>query len=121
MNREAAEQVAGLARIYERRGESDTAERLLQEAKELNPALEEAAAEVGVSTEEELELTLTPEEDLEGVGLEADVVAEPEGPGVEDEIPVLSEASMVLPDYEANPRVATPEEMLELIKLSYYR
>jgi alcohol dehydrogenase class IV len=39
----------------------------------------------------------------------------------ENEIPVLAEASMVLPDYKANPRLATPEEMLELIKQSYCR
>lgn len=39
----------------------------------------------------------------------------------EDEIPVLAEASMVLPDYKANPRIASSEEMLELIKQSYYR
>jgi len=39
----------------------------------------------------------------------------------EEEIPVLAEQSMVLPDYKGNPRVATPEEMLELIKESYYR
>jgi alcohol dehydrogenase class IV len=39
----------------------------------------------------------------------------------EEEIPVLAKASMVLPDYEANPRLATPEEMLELIKESYDR
>jgi alcohol dehydrogenase class IV len=37
----------------------------------------------------------------------------------EEEIPVLAKASMVLPDYKANPRLATPEEMLELIKHSY--
>jgi alcohol dehydrogenase class IV len=39
----------------------------------------------------------------------------------EHEIPALAEASMVLPDYKANPRIATPQEMLELIKQSYYR
>jgi alcohol dehydrogenase class IV len=39
----------------------------------------------------------------------------------EEEIPVLAEASMVLPDYEANPRVATAQEMLDLIKEAYYR
>jgi tetratricopeptide (TPR) repeat protein len=88
MNREAAEQVAELARFYEGRGEGETAERLLQEARELNPALEEAAVEGGVSAEEELELTLTPEEDLEGVGLETDFVAETEGPGLGEELPV---------------------------------
>ncbi len=39
----------------------------------------------------------------------------------EKEIPVLAEASMVLPDYKGNPRVPTPEEMMDLIKESYYR
>jgi len=39
----------------------------------------------------------------------------------EEEIPDLAKASMVLPDYEGNPRVATPDEMLDLIKESYYR
>jgi len=39
----------------------------------------------------------------------------------ESEIPVLAEASMVLPDYKANPRVATAEEMLDLIKSAYFR
>jgi alcohol dehydrogenase class IV len=39
----------------------------------------------------------------------------------EDEIEDLSKASMVLPDYQGNPRVATPDEMLDLIKESYYR
>jgi alcohol dehydrogenase class IV len=38
----------------------------------------------------------------------------------EDEIEDLSKASMVLPDYQGNPRVATPDEMLDLIKESYY-
>lgn len=39
----------------------------------------------------------------------------------EEEIPVLAKASMVLPDYKGNPRVATGDEMVELIKESYYR
>jgi alcohol dehydrogenase class IV len=39
----------------------------------------------------------------------------------EEELPVLAEASMVLPDYKANPRIATADEMLELIKQSYDR
>jgi alcohol dehydrogenase class IV len=39
----------------------------------------------------------------------------------EEEIPALAEQSMVLPDYEGNTRVATPDEMLALIKESYYR
>jgi len=39
----------------------------------------------------------------------------------EEEIPLLAKASMVLPDYKANPRIASDEEMLELIKQSYYK
>jgi len=39
----------------------------------------------------------------------------------ENEIPKLAEASMVLPDYKSNPRVATKNEMLEIIKQSYQR
>jgi len=38
----------------------------------------------------------------------------------EAEIPALAKQSMVLPDYSANPRVATEEEMLELIQQGYY-
>lgn len=38
----------------------------------------------------------------------------------EKEIPALAEQSMVLPDYKGNPRVATENEMLELIKQAYY-
>jgi alcohol dehydrogenase class IV len=38
----------------------------------------------------------------------------------EAEIAKLARQSMVLPDYKGNPRVATEEEMLELIKLAYY-
>ena len=37
----------------------------------------------------------------------------------EDEIPLLAKQSMVLPDYKSNPRVATDDEMLELITQSY--
>ena len=37
----------------------------------------------------------------------------------EDEIPLLAKNSMVLPDYKGNPRVATDDEMLELIKQAY--
>jgi len=38
----------------------------------------------------------------------------------EDEIPALAKQSMVLPDYQGNPRVATEDEMLDLIKQAYY-
>ena len=37
----------------------------------------------------------------------------------EDEIPKLATQSMVLPDYKANPKVATDDEMLQLIQNSY--
>ncbi len=37
----------------------------------------------------------------------------------ESEIPKLAEQCMVLPDYKGNPRVATKEEMLELVKASF--
>lgn len=37
----------------------------------------------------------------------------------EEDIEKLAEQSMVLPDYEGNPRVATKEEMIELVKASY--
>ncbi len=37
----------------------------------------------------------------------------------EDEIPELAEASMVLPDYKNNPRVATLDEVTFLLKKSY--
>jgi alcohol dehydrogenase class IV len=38
----------------------------------------------------------------------------------ENEIHDLAKASMVLPDYKANPRIATEKEMLELIKKAFY-
>jgi len=38
----------------------------------------------------------------------------------EEEITALAKQSMVLPDYQGNPRVATEEEMLALIKQAYY-
>jgi alcohol dehydrogenase class IV len=37
----------------------------------------------------------------------------------ENEIEALAKQCMVLPDYKGNPRVATPEEMIELVKQSY--
>ena len=39
----------------------------------------------------------------------------------EDEIEALAKQSMVLPDYEGNPRVATAEEMVELVKEAYFQ
>ncbi len=37
----------------------------------------------------------------------------------ENEINLLANQCMVLPDYKGNPRVATEEEMIELVRLSY--
>jgi len=39
----------------------------------------------------------------------------------ESEIEALARQSMVLPDYQGNPRVATFEEMVELVKEAYYQ
>jgi alcohol dehydrogenase class IV len=39
----------------------------------------------------------------------------------EDEIEALAKQSMVLPDYQGNPRVATHDEMIELVKEAYYQ
>jgi alcohol dehydrogenase class IV len=39
----------------------------------------------------------------------------------EDEIEALAKQSMVLPDYQGNPRVATYNEMIELVKEAYYK
>ena len=38
-----------------------------------------------------------------------------------EEIEALAKQSMVLPDYQGNPRVATLEEMIELVKEAYYQ
>jgi alcohol dehydrogenase class IV len=39
----------------------------------------------------------------------------------EEELPALAKQSMVLPDYQGNPRVPTEEEMLDLIEQCYRR
>ena len=39
----------------------------------------------------------------------------------ESELPALAKQSMVLPDYEGNPRVATPAEMEEIVRQCYSR
>jgi alcohol dehydrogenase class IV len=39
----------------------------------------------------------------------------------ENEIEALAKQSMVLPDYEGNPRVATYDEMVELVREAYYQ
>ena len=38
----------------------------------------------------------------------------------ESEIDALAKQCMVLPDYKGNPRVATEEEMVQLVKESYH-
>ena len=38
----------------------------------------------------------------------------------ESEIPSLARQCMVLPDYKGNPKVATEDEMVDLVKDSYY-
>ena len=38
-----------------------------------------------------------------------------------DEIEALARQSMVLPDYQGNPRVANEAEMIELVKEAYYQ
>jgi alcohol dehydrogenase class IV len=37
----------------------------------------------------------------------------------EEELGALAKQCMVLPDYQGNPRVATPEEMLSLVKEAF--
>jgi alcohol dehydrogenase class IV len=37
----------------------------------------------------------------------------------ESEIETLARQCMVLPDYKGNPRVATKDEMIELVKKAY--
>ena len=39
----------------------------------------------------------------------------------ESEIPLLAKQCMVLPDYKGNPRVASEEEMIEMVKQSYMK
>ncbi len=39
----------------------------------------------------------------------------------EEEFEALAKQSMVLPDYQGNPRIATYEDMLELVKEAYYQ
>jgi alcohol dehydrogenase class IV len=39
----------------------------------------------------------------------------------EDEIEALAKQCMVLPDYSNNPRLATPSEMIDLVRSSYYK
>ncbi len=83
MNREAAEQALELARVYERLGQSEDAGRLMQQAKELNPAVADTIEPSAVQAAEEIELTLSPEDDLETAGLESDFMVETEMPGLD--------------------------------------
>ena len=39
----------------------------------------------------------------------------------EEEIEALAKQCMILPDYKANPRVATEKDMIEIVKQSYYK
>jgi alcohol dehydrogenase class IV len=80
-------------------------------ARILNPSLEglsdQEAAKASVEEVEKL---------LKKVGLYKKLrdVNMPEG-----EIEALAKQCMVLPDYQGNPRVATAEEMVELVRDSY--
>lgn len=87
MNREAAEEMVQLARVYERLGQSDQSRQLLEDARALNPTLSEPAETGALGAEEEIELTLTPDEDV----LETDLIAEPDGAEFGEEIPVEEE------------------------------
>jgi tetratricopeptide (TPR) repeat protein len=75
MNREAGDQLATLALVYERIGRASEAGGVRAEASQLNPALAAEAARVDLVAEEEIELTLAPEteSDLGDVGIEIDV------------------------------------------------
>ena len=81
-------------------------------ARILNPALEgksdQEAAEASVGEVEKL---------LQKIGL-FKKLKEVDMP--ESEIEALAKQCMVLPDYKGNPRVATGEEMVELVRESYY-
>jgi tetratricopeptide (TPR) repeat protein len=107
MNREAAEQVVELARVFERRGENESADRLYEEARELNPALAGVPEAEAVGAEEELELTLMPEEDLDGIGLEADMVAETEAPALQ-ESPVTELEALEPESLELEEEISAP-------------
>ncbi len=101
MNREAGEQMVSLARVQQRLGEPETAEQLLQEARALGSDVE-FPVQPTVAEEEEIELTLTPEEDLSGSGLETDFVAESADEAFEEEVPIsLDSASFAALDVEA--------------------
>lgn len=81
-------------------------------ARILNPGLESVTDQeaAGASVDEVIKL-------LERIGLHKKLkdVNMPE-----NEIHALARQCMVLPDYEANPRVATEEEMVKLVMESYY-
>lgn len=95
MNREAGEQVAQLARVYERLGQSDKAAPLRKEVQALNPALAEQAATMsGVDTEEEIELTLAPEVDAD-TGEELGEIGFVPEEGAEEPEPELTSESVL--------------------------
>ena len=119
MNREAAEQAVELARVYERLGQSEDAGRLIQQAKELNPAVSDAIEPSAVQAVEEIELTLSPEDDLETAGLESDFMAETDMQGLDaphrpeqdvQEIPVTFEAR-TSPDVITAPLISEADEL----------
>ncbi len=110
MNREAGEQIVSLARVQQRLGEPETAEQLLQEARALGSDVE-FPVQPTVAAEEEIELTLTPEEDLSGSGLETDFVAESADEVFEEEVPIsLDSASFAALGSEAADGTDTASE-----------
>ncbi len=86
MNREAGEQLAQLAHVYDKLGRSQEASRARQEASELNPALASRATASELAVEEEPELILAPEteSDLGDAGIEIDIAS------MEEDQPVFS-------------------------------
>lgn len=86
MNREAADQLVELSRTHQQLGEDETASEVLREARMLDPALAASAEPATeVATEEEIELTLAPEEELQAADLGSDFMAESMAQVMEDE------------------------------------
>jgi tetratricopeptide (TPR) repeat protein len=110
MNREAGEQLAQLAQVYDKLGRSQEAGRARQEAGELNPALASRASAVELAVEEEPELILAPEteSDLGDAGIEIDIASMDEepvfsgmGPRSEVDIPIsFDDASLDEPSID---------------------
>jgi tetratricopeptide (TPR) repeat protein len=82
MNREAGEQLAQLAQVYEKLGRGQDASRAREEAAQLNPALASRMAQPGIAMDEEPELILAPEteSDLGDAGIEVDIPSMEEEP-----------------------------------------